>query len=359
MALWIMLGGCGSPGQNAEQAEKSANTPKQDEESSSQDPSVEDQSPKPESPKSEEPDSTQPSPDKDQSSEENNEEDPGESELPEGKLPKFDLGVLPDPEKAGDDCECEEGADLVYVLSDLGEIWSFDPRKKDASAFKKIGKPNCRFPSGSDLMSMGVDRHANAWVSIQPSGRIYEVNTKTNTCKNTGHKPGKDGFRLVGMAFVEHPNDGRCEQLYLHSFSGNGVDEGKNAGKLGVVDPENMSLKRVGLINFDGGELTGTKDGRLFAFAGVPGRLLEYNPKTAKVIKETSLGKFDLTSAFAFAFWGGDFYFFTEGKGGSRSKVTKLDYKGDGSLRTVIERVPMRIVGAGVSVCAPLDDPAG
>ncbi|HEY8377426.1 MAG TPA: hypothetical protein VIK91_13110, partial [Nannocystis sp.] len=70
------------------------------------------------------------------------------------------------------------------------------------------------------------------------------------------------------------------------------------------------------------------------------------------------LANLPLTNAFAFAFFGGDFYFFTEGPNPNFSKVTHLDYDdsdGDGQqqLTTINNNAPIRIVGAGVSTCAP------
>lgn len=290
---------------------------------------------------------------------ENNDEDAGESN-DEKKIPKFDMGAHPDNKKPeGDACECEPGADLIFLLGNKGSIWSFDPSAKPDDAFKQLANPGCDIPIGQHPFSMGVDRQANGWMTVRSPGTLYKFNTaKDNSCKKTNHVPGTEGFTLYGMAFVEHPNDGRCEQLYLHSFDGEVPSEGNGAGTLGVMDPETLKIKKVGPIDFNGGELTGTADGRLFAFAGQPGRLLEYDPKTAKVKKEVNLGKLDLSSSFAFAFWGGDFYFFTDKLGTIpiKSQVTKLDYTGDGSVSTFTV-APLRVAGAGVSICAPLEEP--
>jgi hypothetical protein len=58
-------------------------------------------------------------------------------------------------------------------------------------------------------------------------------------------------------------------------------------------------------------------------------------------------------SAWAFAFWGGDYYIFLEGDADfSGTNVWKMTSTG-----TVTKYIPdtgMRIVGAGVSTCAPL-----
>ena len=62
----------------------------------------------------------------------------------------------------------------------------------------------------------------------------------------------------------------------------------------------------------------------------------------------------------AFAFFAGDFYFFTESDFNfGVSKVTRLDYDdSDGNglldLETLNQDAGLRIIGAGVSTCAPI-----
>ena len=56
--------------------------------------------------------------------------------------------------------------------------------------------------------------------------------------------------------------------------------------------------------------------------------------------------------AWAFAFWGGDFYFFTS-VGGAPSTVGRF-HPADGSFDPVYATLPSgAITGAGVSTCAP------
>lgn len=290
-----------------------------------------------------------------------NDSDAGESPGSDSGV-TFDLGSVPENTTPSDedDCDCEEHADLIYLWGGQGHLWRYNPVAPQDKAFEDLGDPGCEIPFGQHPFSMGVDRFARAWLTIRSSGTMFLADTKkSGDCKQQSHTPGTEGFKLFGMAFVEHPKDGRCDQLYMHSFDGEKITEGQGIGTLGVMDPDTLAIKKLGPIDFNGGELTGTADGRLFAFAGDPGRLLEYDPKTAKVVKEVSLGELDLSSSFAFAFWGGDFYFFTDSLGEIpiTSKVTKLDYDGDGSVTTILQNAPVRVAGAGVSVCAPLEEP--
>ena len=113
-------------------------------------------------------------------------------------------------------------------------------------------------------------------------------------------------------------------------------------------------MSEIGDIDFDGGELTGTGDGRLFAFAGSPAKLVEYDKSDASVVEIQQLNM-NLTNAFAFAFYGGDFYMFTESNNNPGvSKVTHFDYDDTQDLEIVVPDAPIRIVGAGVSTCVPL-----
>ena len=109
----------------------------------------------------------------------------------------------------------------------------------------------------------------------------------------------------------------------------------------------------------NGAELTGTGDGRAYMFAGTPAKLIEIDKTNGNILSTTNLG-LDLTNAFAFAFFNGDFYFFTEVGGfNTNSKVTWLDFDdSEGELangpQVINMNAPIRIVGAGVSTCAPV-----
>ena len=61
-------------------------------------------------------------------------------------------------------------------------------------------------------------------------------------------------------------------------------------------------------------------------------------------------------TAWAFAHWGGRFYIFTTHStlfGGESSKVLRLDPT-TGKVTTLLNSSPYRVVGAGVSTCAPV-----
>ncbi len=108
--------------------------------------------------------------------------------------------------------------------------------------------------------------------------------------------------------------------------------------------------------SIQGGELTGTGDGRLFAFyfyspIGQPYYLGEIDKSTGSVIAPTLLTGVPIGGGFAVAFWGGDFYFFTAP--GGTTQVTRYR-PADGSYASVAALAGAIVVGVGVSTCAPL-----
>jgi len=253
-------------------------------------------------------------------------------------------------------CPCVADNEDIYVLSDDGAIWSFDPT--DLS-FDFITAISCG--GMNSAFSMGVSRKGRAWVQYV-DGDLYTVDLKDpgSACKDPGFVPGHPKFPNFGMAFVTNDASDHCDRLYAHSGISPDL-QGPGVGALGVVDPQTLVLAEIAAIDQAWGELTGTGDGRLFAFQGDGSTWIrEYDKATGAALGTWPLPGLASPGAFAFAYWGGDFYLFAteyqdfEGP----SRVLHLDFDGsdgDGvALTTVIEKAPIRIVGAGVSTCAPL-----
>ncbi|MEZ4340980.1 MAG: hypothetical protein R3B82_30515, partial [Sandaracinaceae bacterium] len=134
-------------------------------------------------------------------------------------------------------------------------------------------------------------------------------------CEDSGYLPTVPELPLFGMSFVERP-DG-CDVLYGLSYSGEGrFGEGPGIGRLARIDGTPPRATILSSVDFDGGELAGTGDGRLFAFAGVdPSKLVEYDPDDGAALDVLPLDGLPRTNASAFAFFGGDVWFFTESFG--------------------------------------------
>ena len=255
-----------------------------------------------------------------------------------------------------DNCPCVADNEDIHVLSSIGSIWSFDPT--DAS-FDFITDVSCG--GMTETFSMGVSRKARAWVQYS-SGDIFTVDLKEpgSPCKDPGFDNDHPLFPNFGMAFVANSVDDPCDKLYAHSGIEPGLI-GQDVGALGVIDPKTLVLSEIASIDYAWGELSGTGDGRLFAFQGdAPPHISEYDKTTGAVLGTWPLPGLENPDAFAFAYWGGDFYLFmtrAEDFGTGNSRVIHVDFdesEGDGkAITTIVEDAPIRIVGAGVSTCAP------
>ena len=254
-------------------------------------------------------------------------------------------------------CECPDIEvaldDGVFVLSDNSELWKFYPETND---FLKLGSFNCG--GMTNTFSMAVDRQGFAWVMFNtPQGDIWKLDvTDVGNCIDPGYNQGQGGVNYFGMAFVSNNKFDQCDQIYGNTFDGfGGFQEGANIGDFLSVDPDTLLIQKLGKTNFNGAEVTGTGDGRAFMFGGAnPAKLVEVDKANGAFLEVNPLGNLELTNAFAFAFFAGDFYMFTESDNNQTlSKVTHYDYDGNKALTTVVPQAPFRIVGAGVSTCAP------
>jgi hypothetical protein len=227
-----------------------------------------------------------------------------------GGTPAIDSGDGGDPF-----CACAPGAhnDRIFVLSDEGEIWTYDPL---GNAFARISSPPCT--KNKTPFSMAVDPVGRAWVLLADDRDIQRITLDDPpVCEDPGYTPDSGGFGLFGMTFASASGTNQCVTLYLHSYSGSGpFGEGPGVGALGAADPNLLVPSEIAKLDFNGGELAGTGDGRLFAFAGAnPAKLIEYDKSDGAVVELTRLSDFWKTNASAFAFFAGDIYFFTEARG--------------------------------------------
>jgi hypothetical protein len=249
---------------------------------------------------------------------------------------------------------------LIYVIGISNTLYSFDP---SASTFTPIGKINCP-AGGSTPFSMAVDREGIAYVVFStptPDGNelmatgLFRVSTKTAECKRTSYDPGQNGNETFGMGFVANVGDGGDggETLFVSQDVG---DDASANGVLATIDTETFVLTNVGPFNptVTEAELTGTGDGRLFAFspqemAPQVSTIAQIDPANAQVIGEDPLPGIYHGNGWAFGFWGGNFYTFTAP---NDSTVVNRFNPHDKSI-TQVATIDDEIVGAGVSTCAP------
>jgi hypothetical protein len=191
---------------------------------------------------------------------------------------------------------------------------------------------------------MAVDRAGHAYVELS-NNEIWQVDTLTAACTQAPFSSKK--FTQFGMGFSANVTD-PGETLFVAS----------NSGLLGAVDLSTFVVHEVGPFSqpIGSAELSGTGDGRLFAFGIVNGsaktHLAEIDKTDATVLSdvELKLGN-SMPTAWAFGAFGGEFYFFTS-EGGGPSTVHRYDPI-SGQLDKVATADGI-VVGAGVSTCAPV-----
>ncbi|MCU0664915.1 MAG: hypothetical protein MUC50_21645, partial [Myxococcota bacterium] len=181
------------------------------------------------------------------------------------------------------------------------------------------------------------------------------VSTTTGECEGkTDFVCGTQDLTLFGMGFATEKKGGSAETLYL---AGSQVVGGSSSG-FAAVDLDDWSIDLRGDLVGDP-EFTGNANGELWGF--FPG---EASPSVKQIDKEdgsvletivldlpSQVGAIE--SAWAFAYWGGSFYvFYQHNQTGTSTYVYKVEY--DGTMTTHIANSGKRIVGAGVSTCAPV-----
>ena len=274
-----------------------------------------------------------------------------------------DAGADADPFGPGNDAAladgttpspgCTDAAKLVYLVSSQNGLYSFDPA---TLKIKSIGTLNCGVGFGVTPNSMAVDRNAKAYVNMS-DGSLYTVDTTNANCSPTSYQLNQQNRRIRGMGFSSDKSGGTSETLYTCTAD----DSTFTGGGLAKIDVSSFKLSLIG--DYGGAlggtecELTGTGDARLFGFYATLAP-----PKLAELAKTsgTASGATPLTvstsSAYAFSFWGGDFWFYTADVG-QNSKVTRYKYATDKSFSVVLASTNMTVVGAGVSTCAPVSPP--
>lgn len=250
---------------------------------------------------------------------------------------------------------CSEAARLVYVVDQDKTLSSFDPRQAGSpNAFVDLGKLSCPARSLAEPFSMSVDRQAVAWI-IYDSGELFTVNLRVSplTCVKTTFAP-QQNVGKFGMGFAANAVGSSEETLFVSGSPLSGSLSSTKFGTLATTPPYTLSL--LGTLT-GAPELTGTGDAKLFGF--FPDAT---QPRVAQLDKASGTEvtpKWDASAlagyplAWAFAFWGGDFWIFLERDVDQSTNVWRLNGQ-TGQVTDVHLDTGRRIVGAGVSTCAPV-----
>jgi hypothetical protein len=248
----------------------------------------------------------------------------------------------------------DAGSTLVYVLTSTNDLYSFYP---PTLAFTRIGTIACpAVTPGAAPFSMAVNREGIAYSVFYPGGELFRIDTASAACQATGYAPDQHMFETFGMGYVANTADAG-ETLFVAEANVMAATTKPNSLGLATIDTTSLQLGFVGAFNpaIPGPELTGTANGSLFAFytnaTGTGSHIVQVDRLSAMVVADSPLVVGDPTDAYAFGFWGGQFWVFTSPAGSGSSQVTRFD-------PTTSEEIPATtfpeiIVGAGVSTCAP------
>jgi hypothetical protein len=267
--------------------------------------------------------------------------------------------VTPDgPPPDGTD-GCDERATWIYLVDNANNLLVFKPADLSLSV---LGVLDCPAPMLYNPFSMAVDRTATAWVLFANisglglnGGQLFKVSTTVNpTCEATGFTPSQGGLDVFGMGFVSNSPGSEDETLYV--AGGAILSIGSGTATLAWIDTSTLVLQTLGQVP-QWPELTGT------GLAELWGYFPESDPPTVQKIDKASgttsnpypIPALDTgqTLAWAFAFWGGDFYIFHMSEADASTNIWLLDTE-TSSASIVVPNTGYEIVGAGVSTCAPV-----
>jgi hypothetical protein len=242
---------------------------------------------------------------------------------------------------------CSDEAKLVYVVDQQNRFASFAP---NLLQFQDLGVLACPASFGATPFSMAVDRSATAWV-LYSSGELFRVDAKTVTCQASSFAQ-SSGFANFGMGFSSDAAGSDAETLFI---AGGGVGSaGVGSSKFATLDLSSMTASVRGTISL-WPELTGTGAAELWGFfpSATTPKVAQLDKATGADLQTLPAGTLAGTpTAWAFAFWGGDFWIFL--MRGAETSTTVYRMKSDGSVATVLPNTGRTIVGAGVSTCAPI-----
>lgn len=240
---------------------------------------------------------------------------------------------------------CSDEAKAVYVVDQNNTLSRFHPPTK---SFMDLGKLSCPSQLGATPFSMGIDRTALAWV-LYSSGELFRVDTNTLNCtKSTWAAP--TSLRQFGMGFSTDAAGGSVDTLFIAGGSGTT----QPTSQLAKLSTTTFQAQPVGTVT-GWPELTGTGNAELWGFfpdTTAP-RIAQLDKTTGAAVKTYPLSIAGMPRAWAFAFWGGDFWVFL--MKGTETSTTIYQYDSTtGMPKSMMQAGGRTIVGAGVSTCAPV-----
>ncbi len=246
---------------------------------------------------------------------------------------------------------CSDAAQLIYLVDSNQNLLSYRP---DTGALTPIGTLSCAGALVTPF-SMAVSRDAVAYV-LHSDHHIYAVSTSDASCSATPWVIDQMGFEQFGMGFVSDAAGGTAETLFIAGGPALGIGGGSST--LGSIRVADWSATRIGPLS-GSPELTGNGLGELWGFFPdtTPMRVRQIDRNDATTIQEYDVsgvtgGVTRRAAAWAFAYWGGRYYMFYQSLADTSTGIYRLT-PDTGLVEPVMLNIGFRVVGAGVSTCAP------
>lgn len=251
--------------------------------------------------------------------------------------------------------DCEERARWIYVFDESNRLLRFEP---DSGTFHPVSSAgiSCGASPGATPFSMAIDRDAIAWV-LYSDGSIHRASTVDGACESTGYVTGQSGMGLFGMGFSADAPLSSLETLYI-------AGPGMGGQLFATLDTTTFVITPRGNV-VGSPELTGNALAQLWAFdpASTPARIDALNRSNGSALVSydlSTVGPDTLTEgalrAWAFAFWGGDYWAFYRSADETSTDVYRFRPPNEGtpaSFTRIVDDTTLTIVGAGISTCAP------
>jgi hypothetical protein len=246
-----------------------------------------------------------------------------------------------------------DATSLIYVMSAQNELYSFNPT---TNQFVDIAPTNCK-----DVPhAIAIDHNGNAYLATYAASGdngtvedLQHLDLSTGNCTDLSYGA-QHGFFVFGMAFSTN-GSGSAETLYLQGAA----DFGSTSG-LATLDTNTFELTVLpnAAKPIMGGQLTGTRDGRLFGLfhttddstAPYFGEIDKTNGNPMSSLQQSQITPED----FEVAYWGGGFYFFTSQGYTSPQETIVMRYDATAQTSTKVATLENAIIlAAGVSTAAP------
>lgn len=246
---------------------------------------------------------------------------------------------------------CTTADDHILVLNHNGDAFRFDPV---TYAFVPQALPACDVRANAEAFSMSRSRDGRTWRLYESGQLMVHPKADGGVCTQTPWEPGTAGAELFAMAFVASP--GAAERLFL---AGNEAPSwGRKPAVLMDMAPEDL-VPTVRCTLPSGPELTGSGDGRLWAFLPfeAPPLLVAVDPATGALHDRLPLPELaGVPAAWSFAFHSGYIFIFLERSTDFSTGVYRVDPRVNPPVleQVVPHNTTLSIVGAAVSTCAPL-----